>query len=267
VYGIDRRGQKGITSMLAAERRRRILEQLDGGGYVNNAELARLFGVSVDTIRRDMRILAEERLINRTHGGAMWLDDHEVAFSPKPDPLLSIKRAIAHKALSLVRAKDTIALDAGSTTIQFARALAAHYPAIPVTVITNDFRIGECLADTPHVSVNLTGGRIDNRFYLTGPLTKRVLEILYVDTAFIGTAGLTLESGLTDPAPETAEVKQVLINKAKRVVLITDHTKFGRRQMVHVADIDRIDVVITDEGAPADVLAELRRRRIRTLVV
>lgn len=253
--------------MLAAKRRQFILQRLHENGDVANGQLAAEFGVSVDTIRRDMRLLAREGLVHRTHGGATWVDDWEITAGLGRDPLLPIKRAIAAKALKFVRPGETIALDIGSTTSQFARALATASPVTPLMVITNDFRIASFLTKAKGITVNLTGGTIGQKSFLWGPLTKRTLEILYFDTVFMGTSGLTVKEGLTDPIPEAAEVKQALITNAKRVILLTDHTKFGRRHMMRVAEIDRIDAIVTDEWAPADMLAELRKRGIYTVTV
>ncbi|NLN19651.1 MAG: DeoR/GlpR transcriptional regulator [Firmicutes bacterium] len=253
--------------MLVSQRRQRILERLYTERHVDNNELAAEFGVSVDTIRRDMRILEQKGLVTRTHGGASWVEDWELRTGLDRDPLLRFKRAIAAKARTLVPLNEPVALDIGSTTYQFARALVADPPKEPMSIITNDIRIGSYLKKVPGITVTITGGTIGDRGYLWGLLTKRSLEILYFDTAIMTTSGLTIKEGLTDPHSEVAEIKQVLIANAKRVVLLADHTKFGCRHMYHVADIKKVDMIVTDDLAPAEVLEELRLLKIRTVIV
>lgn len=253
--------------MLVSERRQRILERLFAERHVESRRLAAEFGVSIDTIRRDIRLLAQKGLLARTHGGASWVEDWELRTGVDRDPLLRVKRAIAAKTRELLRRGEPIALDVGSTTYQFARALVARPPEASLSVITNDIRIGSYLRNTPGITVTITGGTLAEGGYLWGLLTKKSLAGLYFDTAFMGTSGLTLKEGLTDPNPEVAEVKQALIGNAKRVVLLADHTKFGKRHMYHVAGIEKLDVVVTDELAPAEALDELRRLKIQTIVV
>ncbi len=253
--------------MMPSQRQQAIIDELRLNGLVCNADLATRFGVSEDSIRRDMRLLAKSGMISRTYGGAKWVDDQEVKMGLDDDPLLAVKRAIAHRALDYLRPGETIALDIGSTVAQFARALATSTRATSTIVITNDLRTAAILARFPNVEVNITGGVIRQQHHLFGPLTRRVLSILYFDTLFLGTSGLTLEEGLTDPSPEAAEIKQALLQKAKRTILLVDHTKFGRRYMAKVAGIEQVETIITDGETPQVFIDGLLHRGVRCVVV
>ena len=145
--------------MLVSQRRQRILERLYTERHVDNNELAAEFGVSVDTIRRDMRILEQKGLVTRTHGGASWVEDWELRTGLDRDPLLRFKRAIAAKARTLVPLNEPVALDIGSTTYQFARALVADPPKEPMSITTNDIRIGSYLKRFPASPSPLPGAR------------------------------------------------------------------------------------------------------------
>lgn len=248
--------------MLPAIRRQAIIKKLQSNGSTSNQDLAHELGVSLDTIRRDMRILAANGLVSRTHGGAVWTDEHEVSLRLNGDPQMMAKRAIAHKALNFIRPGETIALDIGTTNMQLARALLTGARSKPAAVITSDLSIATILARAKGININVVGGAINERNFLWGPLTKRILEILYFNTLFLATSGITLEEGLTDPYPEAAEVKQLFIRNAKRTILLTDHTKFGVRHMVHVAPLESINTIITDKNAPVEFLAKLEERGI-----
>jgi DeoR family fructose operon transcriptional repressor len=252
--------------MSVAKRRQLIINRLYASGFVDNKEIAEELGVSVDTIRRDMRYLSKKGLVERTHGGANLIDAWGIPVAKSVDPMLPAKRKIGFKALDLFRQEEAIAIDIGNTTFCFAIALAGHPPTESLTVVTNDFRVGGHLSSVPNITVNLTGGMVGHRSYMWGPISESVVKMLYFDTAFMATSGLTIEEGLTDPNPEVATIKKAMINNAKRVVLLADHTKFGRRHLAAVADLKKIDAIVTDKCVSTEYQQELENRGIRLYI-
>ncbi|HEX6972010.1 MAG TPA: DeoR/GlpR family DNA-binding transcription regulator, partial [Limnochordia bacterium] len=233
-------------------------------GPARTADLAKALGVSVDTVRRDLSHLERQRIVRRTHGGAALV--HSARWRESEVPMLAAKRAIAQRAVDFVDAAETVAIDIGSTAREFGRALLSRDPVPRLTVVTNDIYTALELGASESLVVNLTGGRVEQGLLLCGPLTQQTLDSLYFDVAFMGTSGLTLTEGLTDPIPEAALVKRAFIERARRVILLCDHTKFGRRHLMRVASVGAVHVVITDDGAPQAMVEELSRQGIEVVL-
>lgn len=249
---------------MVTQQRRKKIEELLRNGAARTVELAEVLGVSVDTVRRDLGYLEKLRVVKRTHGGAMLAG--KSALPAPDDPMLDAKQAIAREALNFLNGAETVVVDIGSTARQFARALAAMVPTPRLTVVTNDVHTSLELGAADNITVNLTGGRLEQGLFLCGPLTQQTLDSLYFDVAFMSTSGLTLAEGLTDPIPEAALVKRAFIERARLVVLLCDHTKFGRRHLMRVTPISTVHAIVTDEEAPAGMIEELRRQGIRVVL-
>jgi DeoR family fructose operon transcriptional repressor len=247
-------------SMLADERRLRILERLAQQRSVTVSELAEAFGASESTIRRDLDDLERQGLLRRTHGGAVAVDavaSFEPSLQEKDVRYPQEKQAIARAAAELVRPGDTVLLDAGTTTLQIARQLAT----LELTVVTNSVPIAMELSSTPQARVHLMllGGDLRRTTgALVGPFAERMLADLHVDLLFLGANGLHADRGVTTPNPLEAAVKAAMIRSARRVAVVADHSKVGQVSLVKVCDWDEVDLLITDRPAPqlADVLAQ-----------
>lgn len=251
--------------MFPEERRRIILERMRAGAAVKVADLSLEFGVSESTIRRDLRDMEETGLLERTHGGALPADSTQVepTFAEKTDQQLEEKRAIGALAASLVRDGDSVILDAGTTTLQVARALRGLRD---LTVVTNAYHIAAELADQDSVQLIVTGGSIrGNTMALVGPIAERTLDELNVDWAFIATNGLDLHRGLTTPSQAEAQVKRRMIAAARNVAVVFDSSKLGKISFANIAPVDQIQTVITDSGLPVGAARELEQRGIRVL--
>jgi DeoR family fructose operon transcriptional repressor len=162
--------------------------------------------------------------------------------------------AIAREAARLVQQGQTLFLDAGTTTLELARVLPSR---LDITVATNSVPIAAELAD--RVRLILTGGTVKaSTLALTGPMAERSIEQMHVDIAFVGMNGVSAAAGFTTPTLEEAATKAKMITAARMAVVLADGTKFGVVTFARVAGLDEVDLVITDERAPASEVELLR---------
>jgi DeoR family fructose operon transcriptional repressor len=240
--------------VLVGERRRRIIDLLASHQRAEVGELAVRFAVSESTIRRDLQLLSEHGVVERTHGGALQPSRFEPSFGEKQTESRAEKRAIAREAAKLIETGQTIFLDGGTTTLELARVLSTRPD---LTVATNSVPIAVELAS--RVQLILTGGAVkESTLALIGPIAERSIEGMHVDIAFIGMNGVSASAGLTTPTLEEAATKARMIASARLAVVLVDSTKLGAVTFARVAGVDEVDLIITDERAPAEELGLLR---------
>ena len=243
---------------LAPERQNRMLEILRQRGAVRVDELCEALGVSPATIRRDLEILESAGGLRRVHGGAVSGQSRleEPLFDDKTGLADEEKRAIARTALAYIREGDTVYLDGGSTLLELARLLRDRGD---ITVVTNSLRAAaELAASGPRLM--LLGGEFRRRSQtVVGTMTRATLDTIYLDVAFMGTIGLDLEAGLTTTDPNEAFTKQLVMTRARRVVLLADSSKIGKVSFAHAGALDAIGVFITDRGADGAFLKRARK--------
>jgi DeoR family fructose operon transcriptional repressor len=252
--------------MLQEERQRRILERMRSGEAVKVSDLAAEFGVSESTIRRDLRDLAQSGLLERIHGGALPAEGtlREPSFAEKADLNQAEKIAIARLAASLVQDGESIILDAGTTTLQIARQLRQRRE---LKVVTNAYHIAAELAGNPGIEVIVTGGVVKgNTLALVGPVAERTLEELNVDRVFLGTNGIDLQRGLTTPTQAEAAVKRRMIEAARQVVVVADHTKVGKVAFATIGPLTSCHLFITDSGTQPAFRKALAERGVQVMV-
>jgi DeoR family fructose operon transcriptional repressor len=210
--------------------------------------------------------MEEAGLLRRTHGGAVGsqTSNFEPSLAEKEDRLKDEKAAIAKEAVALIGDGEAILLDAGSTTLQIARLLRQKLSSN--TVVTNAVNIA-CELAAADLDVTLTGGTLRPlTFSLVGPIAETALAGLHVDKLFLATNGVDLRHGLTTPNMAEAQAKRAMIESAKEVILVADHSKLGRISFCHFCPLTRIDCLITDAGAPAEFLHALEQQRVKVLV-
>ncbi len=242
--------------MRQADRLSAILERLSNGTSVAVADLSRDLSVSPATIRRDLRFLDEQRLLARTHGGAVAQGVlYELPLRYKGARHRLEKQRIGAAAAERVAAGAAVGLTGGTTTTEVARALA---PRGNLTVVTNALNIASELAVRPNVKLVVTGGVARSESYeLVGPLAERSLEELNLDVVFIGVDGIDPEAGLTTHHEIEAHTNRALIDRARRVVIVADSSKLGRVGFARICDLGRVDELITDAGADRRALDAL----------
>lgn len=250
----------------AGIRQRAILEQLRMARFATVGQLSAALGVSEVTVRRHLQRLEDQGLVTRTRGGAVLVSGplEEPGLSAKQRLQAEEKRRIAAAAAAMVEDGEAIALNAGTTTAAVARALAGRRG---LTVVTNSLPVVAALASAADATLVVVGGQLRARsLALVGPLAVQSLEELRVSKVFLGVNGLSVEHGLTTPNLEEAMVNRAMLRAAERVVVVADHTKFGRVAFSRIAAIEDVHVVITDAAAPPDAVAALRERGCQVIL-
>lgn len=243
--------------MYAPERHQRILAIARAEGRVDVSALARDLDVTPETVRRDLTQLERHGLVRRVHGGAIPVErlGFEPGIADREGLLAGEKERIAKAALAELPEGGAVILDAGTTTVRMAEMLPADRE---LTVVTHALPVALLLATRGNVTLHLVGGTVRGRtLAAVGDWARLSLADIHADVAFVGTNGITVEHGLTTPDLAEAAVKRALVAAARRVVVLTDHTKFGRVDFAHVAPLSAVDTVITDTGVEPELADEV----------
>ena len=244
------------TKLLPSQRHDLIIKSIQEIGFVTISGMANACGVSEMTLRRDLDELDRNNLLMRTHGGATTIDQIDGLSTSLVEPNIdnratqnrNAKLAIAHCAVKLVHSSQTIALDVGSTAFE----LAVLLQNVPLSVFTNSLRIAGRLGQS-RPTVYVPGGQIGGvEPAIIGSQAFEFLNKFNFDIAFIGAAGLTID-GFFDYSPEDSEIKHALIDRAKIVVVLLDHSKFERLSVVKFSELSDIDILITDAPLPDSI--------------
>lgn len=248
--------------MKRAARLNAILDLLAASGEVTVEDLVDRFGASPATTRRDLDSLAEQRLLTRTHGGAVaQAVAYELPIRYKSHLRTQQKEAIAQAAAALVLPGMVVGLSGGTTTTAIAAALAARddLAAGGITVVTNAVNIAAQLATRPDIKVVVTGGVIHSRSYeLVGPFVEQLLRGVRLDIAFIGVNGMDAASGASTQDEREAAVNRMMAERARRAVVVTDSSKLGITAFAAVGGAELFPAVLTDGDADAAALTALR---------
>jgi DeoR/GlpR family transcriptional regulator of sugar metabolism len=242
--------------LFAAERRQAILEHVRVNGAASLRDLASAVRTSEVTVRRDIRLLEEEGLLDRRRGGAIWPGgmSHEQSYRQKTRVAAEEKVAIAALAASLVNEGDAVVLGAGTTTYELARVLSRMSD---LTVVSNSVLVAQALAGSA-AEVVMTGGSLrGSTLALVGSVAEQSLSKIRVRHAFLSGNGLTPERGLSTPNMVPAGIDQAIARCAQDVVVLADHTKIGVDTMFQTVPVEAIRHLVTDELADPDVLNRL----------
>lgn len=239
--------------VFAEERKIAIVDLVGRDGAITVGELCARFDVSPATIRNDLRDLERSGALLRTHGGAMprQRTGSETTLRDRSGGNVEARRSIATLALDCVEDGDTMILDVGTTTHELALLLGGRRD---VHVVTNDLRIG-CLADQyESLDIYVLSGRVRSGYHCTvGASAVRDLSDFAVDKAFLGTNGFDPGHGASTPDADQAEIKRAMIEAAQKRYLLCDSGKFGKLSFVRFAELDQIDVLITDRISRRDL--------------
>ncbi|MDD2456304.1 MAG: DeoR/GlpR family DNA-binding transcription regulator [Kiritimatiellae bacterium] len=251
---------------LSEARWRKLRNLVRERGILRVEELAAELGVSAATIRRDLAALELSGNLRRIHGGAVAAEgrEEEPLFDDKTAIAAKEKQSIAEAALKLVRPRDIVYLDGGSTILALARLLTSH---TQLTAVTNSLRVAQVFSGGGPRMI-LTGGecRLLSQTFV-GTLTRAVLEKMHVDTAFLGTIGVSAEHGMTTTDPAEAFTKEIAMERASRRVLLADSSKFGKTSFVRFGEIRRINTLISDKRMPAAQRKSFRRMGVELILV
>ena len=225
-------------------------------GRVGVEEMAGRFGVTPQTIRRDLHDLCGQRMLTRVHGGAMIASGvQNLAYDARRLVAQPHKRLIGEAAARLVPAQSSLFINIGTTTEEVARALARHEGLL---VITNNLHVAAELYRRPGIEVVMAGGTVRRSDgAVTGAATVELVSQFRVDIAVIGTSAIDADGTLLDFDLREVRVSRAIIEHARRVVLVTDSSKFARQAPVRVAHLSEVHTLVTDRLDPA--AAELCR--------
>ncbi|MBY0243128.1 MAG: DeoR family transcriptional regulator [Burkholderiaceae bacterium] len=249
-----------------SQRRETILQLLARQGSVQVTDMVQQFGVSAVTIRSDLSALESQGLVTRSHGGAL------LARTPPPEHSIRQKDAINHEqkerigavAASLVQPGDNIIIDSGTTTISLARQLR---DADGVTIATNGLNIAWELQDAPGVDLILTGGLLHKKsLSIQGSQAESCLQAYSFDKLFLGVDGFDLQFGVTTHHEAEASLNHKMVERSRKVIVLTDASKFGRVSLHRIVQLDRVHTVITDAAISPEYREGLQRLGIELLI-
>ncbi|MBQ9086575.1 MAG: DeoR/GlpR transcriptional regulator [Clostridia bacterium] len=232
--------------MLAIERRREILTRLMADGKVIVAELARDFGVTEETIRRDLERMDKEGLVSKTYGGAVSKQNSglDLPYNVRESVNVPEKKEIAEKIAELVHDRERVMLDSSSTSLYVVKQLKNKKN---LTIITNSVKILVEVADMADWTVLSTGGLLKkDALSLTGSSAEKMINSYHVDTAICSCKGLDMELGVTDSNEGDSLIKQAIFAAAEKRILALDSEKFDKKSFVKVCGLGEINVLVTD---------------------
>lgn len=256
--------------MLKSERQSEIIQEVARRGTVSVAELAARLGVSEITIRRDLDELGKLGHLQRIRGGAR----RQMPRVPEP-PVVQRqlaqareKRAIGLAAVELIHDGDVVALDASSTVLELARAIATRTWR-NLQVVTNSLIIAHELAGIPGVRLVLIGGSINyEEMAVFGTMAEEMLKRINVDKLFLGCRGIDPRAGLSNDlqAEVLIGTERALVAASQQVIVLADHTKFGQVFLLQSVPVADIDVIVTDSLTPREILQEFCRQDTQVIV-
>jgi|AGTN01.1.fsa_nt_gi Transcriptional regulators of sugar metabolism len=250
--------------MLPVARREQILDYVKNRKNATSEELSKRFNVTEETIRKDLNYLSEKGTIIRTFGGAMVKDEYDPSLEQRTISNYEEKRLIAEAASLLIKERDTIILDAGSTTIELAKYIKEDSE---VVVVTNSLEIINILSRIQGISVISTGGQLRPKsMSFQGQLAESSIGNYNIQKAFISAKAVGVNEGIMDTNEVEANVKRKMLERAKDITLLADYSKFSKIAHVTVCSIDRINRIITDKGTSPDRIKQFTDKGIEVIV-
>jgi DeoR/GlpR family transcriptional regulator of sugar metabolism len=252
------------TPLSGTERQYQILDLINRNGRMTVPDICSTFSVSEATARRDLETLTEQGLILRVHGGAIAAEKKQIEYPmiDRQDIYIQEKVAIGAATAKLVKNGDTLFLGSGTTVLEVARALLNHKN---LTVITNSLPVMNTLSRTEHTLISLGGALRSSELSFIGHVTEHAAAEFRADKVIIGTPAISLKHGLThDYLPETMTDRAILRIGAS-VIVVADHSKFGKIATSFLAPITKIDTIVTDEHTPPEVIEELRAQGVEVI--
>lgn len=250
--------------MFSEERRDKIIEFLNNDGRVLAKDLADMFDLSIDSIRRDLSIMEEKGLLKRTHGGAI------PASKVRSTPLPTSERyqesaphqdAISKLAASFIKEKDTVFI--GGAGIHY--GMLRFLPEIPLTILTNSMNIAESLKERKLIDTYLVGGKVKPSGNITDTLANDFIRQFSIDICFMTGGGIS-KNGISTSTPEVASFGRAVSEVSRRTICLAPHEKLGVDFFAKQCPITQIDVLITDDQGSIDVIEEIESKGIKVLI-
>lgn len=239
--------------MKQTQRHDAIVDLVRQQGYVSTEELVEYFCVSPQTIRRDLNELAEQNKIQRHHGGAALPSSSEnTAWQDRRMMYPEEKARIAHRVAALIPDGASLFIDIGTTPEAVAHALSGHKN---LRVVTNNLNVATLLMANPDFRVIVAGGEVRTRDGgIIGEATLDFISQFRLDYGILGISGIDTDGSLLEFDYHEVRTKRAIIENSRCVMLVTDHSKFGRNAMVNLGDMSLINYLFTDVEPPASIL-------------
>ncbi|TYR78194.1 DeoR/GlpR transcriptional regulator [Priestia megaterium] len=252
--------------MLAHDRHEKIIELLKENKSIKVSSVTKMFGVSTETVRRDLEYLEKEGYLRKVRGGAV-LDDvnsKERNFTFRESKNIDEKREIGRIATRFVSEGQSIALDVSTTNTEFARALKEKFQRL--TIITNSLIIANELAEMPYYTIIMPGGVLRNEeLCMVGHMAVDFIKGFHIDTFFMSISGISLSEGLTDYGIGEYQVKMKILENSRNCIVLADHSKFDVASLLKVCQFDRIDRIISDSKLSKKVLQKYAKEGIEII--
>ena len=251
--------------MKAAERQLRIRQMFESRDFIDSETLGRELEASESSVRRDLDILEQEGVLRRVYGGALAVQQppgRAFDFAQESERLSSEKGRIARLAAGLIENGQTVILDGGSTVAAVARELGSK----SLHIVTNSLPIAESLESQRNIELTLTGGYFDPRLrVMIGPFCEQMLGAIRADMLIMGVGSIS-EAGFSNNNTLVVGSEQKMIEVAAKVIIVADHTKFGRGGMIPVAPLSAAHLVVSDSDLAPEYLDLLRDNRVEVLL-
>lgn len=251
---------------LPAKRRAEMLRVAKQMGQISVAEMSGRFDVSLDTIRRDLDILAEQGLLSRIHGGAVPVENlaaSEAPYDLRVNTQYTAKSIIARTAARLISDGETLLINGGSTTVAFAGCLGER---TNLKIVTNSLSLPQAVPAHAVRNLYLLGGEIRNGAQVSvGPVGFAGTGAINADTAVIAVGGITVDGLSTSDIAEAAMMAG-MIAASRRTIIVSDSSKFGRYSFARVVPLDAISILVTDQPPPADLAQALEAAHVQVII-
>lgn len=253
--------------MIPVERHVNITQLLQNKEYMSIASLSEALGVSESTIRRDLQQLEKRNLLSRVQGGAALRDFiySRLSVEKRSDEFRVEKQLIGRAAADQINSGDTVILDSGTTTFYVAKYLNEKKNT---TIITNALDTANILKDRKGITLISTGGVfITETHSFVGPIAERMIKEITADKLIMGMGGIGLDGLFTNSHILAVPLKQAMIKASKEIIIVADHSKFGRSVLATVAMLMDVHKVITDDGVGQEYLEMLAKKNIDVIIV
>jgi len=244
----------------------KIISLIKENGFVTVEEMAKLFNVTPQTIRRDINFLDNEGYVARYHGGAgLSVSTENVAYRHRKEFLLNEKKKIAQTTAAMIEDNTSLFINIGTTTEHVASELVFHNKKL--RIITNNLNVAAIMSKKEDFEVIVTGGIVRSRDCgITGEAAVKFIRQFKVDIGIIGISGIDLDGTLLDFDFREVHVARTIMDNSRKVYLVTDHSKFGRNAMVKLGSISEIDTLITDKKPPEQLMEIIKDKDVNLVI-